>query len=134
MHAHCFHWLMSTGLFSYHGNPRLVKWRQWRALTWQWGPDIALAVSTCLSSPVGLGLVVEYWPFILWIHACGRHSHSKLYDCVVLFLCFSLCYHLPHPVPLPPIPYIYTGPILMNSMKKSSKTSENQPLSSYLPG
>ena len=38
------------------------------------------------------GLVVEYW---LFVGACGCHSHSKLYQSVILLLCFSLCHHLP---------------------------------------
>ena len=39
---------------------------------------IALTVIIHLS-----GLVVEYWPFV---GACGRHSHSKLYHCIILLL------------------------------------------------
>ena len=50
-------------------------------------------------------------------------SHSKLYHMChhASFVAFATT----HPTPL----YVYTGPILMNSMKKSSKTSKNQPLS-----
>ena len=61
---------------------------------------------------VCLGLVVEYWSFV---GTCGHHSQSKLY-----YLCHlaSLFYPLP---PLTP-PLMYNGPILMNSMKKLSKT------------
>ena len=71
-----------------------------------------------LSAHVCLCLVVEYWPFV---DACGCHSHSKFYHCVILLLCFSLCHHPPHPCAPPTHPVIYIGQILMNSMKKSQK-------------
>ena len=80
-----------------------------------------------LSVHVCLGLVVEYWPFV---GACTRHSSSKLYYLYHLTSLFKLL-----PPTTPPLcpscrpPYIYTGPILMNSMKKLSKTGKNQPLS-----
>ena len=73
-----------------------------------------------------LGLVVEYWPLL---GTCRYHNYSKLYYFVVLLLCLSFHHHPPHPH----IPHthhlIYTGPILMNSIKKLSKTDKNQPLS-----
>ena len=57
------------------------------------------------------------------------HSNSKLY-----YLCHlaSLFYPLSSPTPTcvpPTYPLIYAGPIFINSMKKSSKTGDNQPLS-----
>ena len=77
-----------------------------------------LAVGT--SAHICLGLVVEYWPFV---GVCGHHSHSKLYHCVILLLCFSLCHH-------PPL--IYTGPILMNPWKVHQKLAKSAII--YLPG
>ena len=77
-----------------------------------------------LSAHLCPGLVVEYKQFV---GAYGRHSHSKLYHCVILLLCFSLSHHSPH-LCIPPVyPFIYTVSMLMNS-KESSQTSENQPL------
>ena len=112
MHVHCLHWLMSTGLlvqsdFSNHVNPRLVKWCQWRAPILQWGPDIASTVSTHLSRPCS-GKLTLYG--CMW-------TIDKLYHCVILLLCFSLCHHPTHPRTPPTHPLIYTDPILMNSMK-----------------
>ena len=121
MHVHCLHWLMSTGLFlhsafSDHVNWWLVKWCQWRAPIWQWGPYIALTVRT-----VYLGLIVEYWPFV-GAYVC--HSHFKLYHCDILLLSFSLCLHPSHLCAPPVYSLIYANPILMNSMKIPSKTSK----------
>ena len=48
--------------------------------------------------------------------------------CVTLLLCLSYCHHPSHALFPPTHPLIYTGPILMNSMKKSSKTGKIQPL------
>ena len=108
-------------LFSDHVNPQLVKRCQWRAPVCQWGPDIAPTVSTRLCRPCS-----GYWPFV---DASRHHSYSKLYQCVILPLCYSLCHHPPHSCTPPTHPLIYSGPILMNSMKKLSKASKNQPLS-----
>ena len=54
MHFHCLHWLMLAGLvflsaFDEHVNPQLVKWCQWSAPVWQWGPNMAPTVSAWLS-------------------------------------------------------------------------------------
>ena len=118
MHVHCLHWLISTGLllqstFSDHVNPRLVKCCQWRVLIWH--GDLILFP---LSANICLGLVMECLPFV---GACGCHSHSKLYHCVILLLCFSLCHHPSHPHSLSTHLLVYTAQILMNSMKKSFK-------------
>ena len=68
-----------------------------------------------LSGHIFLGLVVEYWPFV---GACTHHSYSKLY-----YLCFLSLFKLLPPPTLPHAPpthpLIYTGPILMNSVKKN---------------
>ena len=130
MHVHCLHWLMSTGLLSLnadHVNPRLVKWHQRRAPSWLWGSDMApMSVHVCL------GLIVEYWPSV---SASTRHSYSKLY---YLCLISSLIKLLPPPTPpcAPPThPLIYTGPILMNSIKKIVKNCQKPAiihLSGYL--
>ena len=115
MHVQCLYWLMSIGLllqsaFSDLGNPQLVKWCQWRLQFCSGG-----LISYPLSAHVCLGLVVEYWPFI---GAFGHLSHTKRYHCVILLLCFCLCHHSPLPRDPPTHPLIYTGPILMYSMKK----------------
>ena len=54
MHVHCIHCLKSAGLFFHcafadHVNAQLVKWHQWRAQIWQWGPKMAPTVSARLS-------------------------------------------------------------------------------------
>ena len=69
-----------------------------------------------LSVHVCLGLVVEYWPFV---GACTCHSYSKLYYLCLLSSLIKLL--LPPTPPRTPSahPLIYTGPILMNSIKKS---------------
>ena len=36
-----------------HVNSHLVKWHQWRAPIWQWGPDVAPTVNASLSRPYG---------------------------------------------------------------------------------
>ena len=98
-------------LLAYHVNPRVVKWHQGRAPTWLWGPDMAPTVSAHLSRPCSRTL-----PFV---GACTRRSYSKLY---YLCLLSSLIKLLPSPTPPPASPthpLIYTGPILINSIKKS---------------
>ena len=96
-------------LFADHVNPRLVNGAsgglQFGSGDLVWFP---LSVDICL------GLVVEYWPFV---GTCTHHSYSKL-D----YLC-----HLASLFKLDSL--VHTGPILMNPFKKSSKTGENQPLS-----
>ena len=68
MHAHCLHWLMSTGLlfqsaFCQSCINLQVNWSQWRALNQQWrGPDIAATVNIAMY--VSLGLVVDYWAIV----------------------------------------------------------------------
>ena len=68
MHAHCLHWLMSTGLLFQSAFFRssinlLVNWSQWSALNQQWrGPDVAATVN--IATHVFLDLVVEYWAIV----------------------------------------------------------------------
>ena len=83
-------------------------------------------ISLWQSAHICLSLVVEYWPFV---GACGHHRHSKLYHCVILLLYFSLRHHPPHPCVPPTYPFIYFGPLLMNSMKRLSKWAK---ISHYL--
>ena len=67
-----------------------------------------------LSVHVCIGFVVEDRPFV---GARTRHSYSKLsYLCLISLLRF--CDHPHHPRAPPTHPLIYTGPILMNSIKK----------------
>ena len=77
---------------------------------WQWGPDMAP-----LSAHINLGFVVEYWPFV---GACERHSHSKLYHCIILLLCLAFATTHPTPALILSTSLYITSPILMNSMKK----------------
>ena len=105
---------------SNHVNPRMVKWRQWRASIFGSGDLISLP----LLAHVCLSLVVEYWPFL---GACGCDSHSKLYQCVILLLCFSLYTTHPPSCPFHPRPYRH-WPKINNYMKKLLKSSKNQPL------
>ena len=90
------------------------KRHQRRTPIWQWGPDIAPTIYVHLSS-----LVLEYWFFV---GTCTRQSYSKSYYLCHLASLFNL---LPSPIP-PPRPFrpplLYVGSILMNSMKKLSKT------------
>ena len=117
MHVHCLHWVKSTGLLSLNASCRPCKstiseMAPKEGLQFGCGDLIWLP----LSVHVCLGLVVEYWSFV---GACTRHSYSKLY---YLCLLSSLIKLLPPPTPprAPPThPLIYTGPLLMNSMKKS---------------
>ena len=90
---------------------------------WQLGPDIAPAVSACLSRPcIGMLAIVG---------TCTHHSYSTLY-----YLCHLASLLKLLPPPTPPLcsshpPLIYAGPILM---KKIVKTSKTKPLATYLPG
>ena len=99
----CFPWMP----FADHVNPRLVKWRQG-------GLQVSCEdlIWLPLSEHVCLGLVVEYWPFV---SASTRHSYSKLYYLCLLSFWLSFFHHPRTP---PAHPLIYTGPILMNSIKK----------------
>ena len=59
-----------------------------------------------------------------FLHACGFHSHSK--QAISVILCFSF------PSPMHPTPtthyHIYAGPKLMNHLRKSSESHQNQAL------
>ena len=82
-------------------------WLQFGSGDLKWLP---LSVNICL------GIVVEYWPFV---GTCGPHSPSYYNStvCLLLLLCFSLCYHL-HQYLCPSHPSLtHADPILMNSMK-----------------
>ena len=131
MHVHCPHWLMSTDLLSLNAFCRPCK-----STTGEMAPKEGsrLAVGTWYGSHwsvhVCLGLVVEYWPFV---GACTRHRYSKFY---YLCLISSLIKLLPPPTPprTPPThPLIYTGPILMNSIKKIIRNWQ-KPAIVYLSG
>ena len=96
MHAHCLHWLKSTGLLSLYAFCRPCKstigeMAPRRGPIWLWGNIIWLP----LSVHVCLGLVVEYWSFV---GANTRHSYSELY---YLYLISSLFKLLPPPTPPP---------------------------------
>ena len=124
MHVHCLHWLMSPGLLllSDYVNPRLVKWHQWRAPIWHWESDIAPTVSTRLSRPCS-GILADCG--CTWMSYIATLNSTTVSSCFVV-LAFSSTH--PTSTPLPPTPYIH-WPILRNFMKKSSKTSKYQPLS-----
>ena len=96
---------------------------------WVWGPDMAPTVSAQLSRPCS-GILALCG--CIYIHIIAT-LNSTTYLCHLA----PLLKLLPPPT-LPPHPsfppLIYAHPILMNSAKKSSKTGENHPLSTYLPG
>ena len=127
MHVHCLHWLMSTGLLSLNAFSQPCK-----STTSEMAPMEGSKFGSGdliwlpLSVHICLGLVVEYRPFV---GTCTRHSYLKLYYLCLLASLFNL---LPPPtssLASPTHPLVYAGLILMNSMKKSSKTGKNQPLS-----
>ena len=113
--------------FSEHINPWLVKWHQWRSPIWQWGTNIISTVCTHLSRHCSR--------ILAFVGACGCQSHSILYiTYVILLLCFSLCHHTPHLHTLLAHPLLYTGPIIMNSMKQVDiLISKNQALQMIIP-
>ena len=47
--------------------------------------------------------------------------------CILLLLCLSFFLHPSHSHAPPTHPFIYAGPILVNSMKESPRTGKNQP-------
>ena len=98
-------------LFADHVNPQLVKWRQRRASSWLWGPDMAPTISARLSRPCS-GILA----------ACKRRSYSELY---YLCLLSSLIKLLPPPTPPPNIHW----PNINEFHEKIVKSGENQPLS-----
>ena len=124
MHVHCLHWLMSTSLLSLNAFCRPCK-----STTGEMAPKEGskLAVGTgCgdliwlqLSVHICLGLEVEYWPFV---GACTRHSYSELYCLCLVSSLLSFCHHPSQPCTPPAHPLIYTGPILMNYLKKIIKS------------
>ena len=69
MHAHCLHWLMSTGLLFQNAFCRPCKFMT--------GEMVPMASSKSdlrlvpLSVHICLGLVVDYWPIV---GTCGRHN------------------------------------------------------------
>ena len=131
MHVHCLHWLMSTGLLFLKAFCRPCK-----STTGEMVPKGGLQVGCGhliwlpLSVHICLGLVVEHWSFL---GACRCHSYSKLYYLCLLLLLLSFFHHPPHPRTPPAHPLIYTGPILMNSMKKIIKNWQ-KPAIIYLSG
>ena len=110
-------WSAYQDCFFNHVNPLLVTWCQWSAPIWQWGPDIACTVSMHLSRPCS--------GILAFMGECASRSHSKLCHCVILLLCLSLCHHLPHLCGLPTHLLIYTGQILIKSMKMSKLAKIN---------
>ena len=93
--------IMWTGLLSLNAfcqpciNPRLVKWRQRRAPSWLWGPDMAPTVSARLSRPCSGILALA-----LWVHV---HVIATLLSSLIIKLLPPLT-PPPHPPPPPPTP------------------------------
>ena len=71
-----------------------MKWRQRRAPSWLWGPDIAPAVCVRLSRPCS---------GILALCGCMCAHHSTI--CVFLLLCLSFSHHPRVPTAHRLIPY-----------------------------
>ena len=122
MHIHCLHWLKSTGLLFLNAFCRPCISTTKGGVQFGCGDLIWLP----LSVHICLGLVVEYWFFV---GASTHHSFSEFYYLCLISPLFKLL-----PPPIPPCapsthPLIYTGPILIHSMKEIIKTGENQPLS-----
>ena len=131
-----------------------MKWCQWRALIWHWGPEKYYAYCQ-YTSVLTLGLMVEFWStvgirvdhsllwpdrFLLFFMVAKKWpGYMRLHVdiivtlnsviSVILLLCFSLCYHPP------PCIYMLAHAILIYGHEKSSKNGENQPLSmpDYFP-
>ena len=100
-------------------NPQLVKWHQWRAPVWKWGPDMAPTVSALLSRPCS-GILA------LCRYSVHVHIMATLNSYIVSSSLFKL---LPPPTPPHPLPYICWPNINEFHLKKSSKTGKNQSLS-----
>ena len=69
-----------------------------------------------------LGLVVEYWTFVVHVKVIVILNSAI---CVIVLLCFNLCHHTPHTLHSShSTPYIRWSNTLMNSMKTFVKTGE----------
>ena len=130
MHVHCLHWLIWTGLLSLNAFCRPCK-----SMTGEMAPKEGPKLTgdliwLPLSVHVCLGLVVEYWPFV---GTCTRNSYSKLYHLCLLSSLIKLLPPPTLPCSPPAHPLIYTGPILMNSIKKIVRNWQ-KPAIVYLSG
>ena len=129
MHVHCLHWLKSTGLLSLN-----AFCRPWKSTTGEMAPKEGsnLAVGTWYGSHCWCTSVkaLQWNIDPLWVHV---HVIATLNStiCVFFLLWLSFCQHSSHSRAPPTHPLIYTGPILMNFMKKIIKTGDKQPLSTY---
>ena len=128
MYVHCLHWLMSTDLlfqsaFADHVNLWLVKWHQTMAPIWLWEPDMPTTVSAHLPNTCSWMLA------LFWMQL---HIFATLYS-TTLYLHHLASLLKLFPPPTPPLSHFHPPPYMcwpnMNSMKKSSKTGENLPLS-----
>ena len=109
MHAHCLHWLISTGLFI-----QSTFWQLYEFTTDEMVPMVGskLAVGT----------------YIPIVGTCGHHSHSKLYHLCHLGSLFSLCYHPSYPCTLTTHSmHVYASPKLMNSLINHQKVTKVRP-------
>ena len=122
MHVHCLHWVMSTALLFNSGFCRPFKSTTGFNGGLQFGSelrsDMAPTLSIHLSRPCSGILAL--------VGTCTRHSHSKLYYCVILLPC---CHHPPQPCVPPTHPLIYAGLIVMNFTQNCQKLTK---ISHYL--
>ena len=128
MHVYCLHWLMWTGLLSLNAFCRPCK-----STTGEMAPKEGFRLEPDMAPTVGARLSRPCSRILAFVDACTRHSYSKLYS---LCLISSLIKLLPPPTPprAPPThPLIYTGPILMNSIKKIVENWQ-KPAIVYLSG
>ena len=120
MHAYCLHWLMSTGLliqsaFSWSCKSTTGEMVLKKCSTLDVRTDMASSLSALLSRPSS--------GILFFVGTCRHYSYSKLYYLHSLAFCLSFCHHPPS---LPScLPLIYTGLLLMNSIRKLSKIGKN---------
>ena len=120
MHVQCLYGLMSTGLLFQSA----FCW-PCKLMTGEMVPKKAsnFPVGTWYDSHCQwrlswLKFVVDYWPFV---GAYTNHSYSKLYYLCLLTSLFKLLSPPTQPLHPPSHPLLYTGPILINFMKRIVK-------------
>ena len=123
MHVHCLHLLMLTGMLFLSAFRQPCKSTTGEIMPKKGsnlavGSDIAPTISACLSRPCNRILAL-----------CGCIATLNYTICMFFLLCLNYCHHPCHAHTPPTHPLVFSGPILMNCMKKSSKTGKKQPLS-----
>ena len=116
LHVHFLHWLMLTGLLSLNA----LCW-PCKSMTDELAPKecYKLAVGTWYGSNCQCMSVSKPCSGILALLWMPVHVITTLNSTVYVFflLWLSFCHHPPHPRHPPTHPLIYTGPILMSSIR-----------------